>query len=492
MQKVERKQHRERKKSRRLLAAAAFLLLVCSITAAVLLSREPEKPPEREERHWGMLIDRQADELVSVTVQRRGDRPWTLLRTVSGILMPEDESGWTVAEQQDALLQESVTQLRYEEILTEDPAVYREEPESFGLAEPLVTVTARYTDGTETVLHIGNDTGLEDGWHYMTAEGDDRLYAVSSAVAEDLNVEYAVLRPVPRPEIYAALLDAITVMDGGKTAAEWKLQGQVTDRDAGSSWTVTVPFRYPADEEAVQNMKKSAENIRLGVYTAPATEENLAKYGFGASGRTLIFHMAAGSTGTVGETGVYDVTEHPESTVSISIGSDADELACYVRFGDEIYTVSTFTLSAFINADPMGTTARYPVLTPLDSLESVTVETNGGRSEYRLQEKENAEGEQESSRVCLLNGREIPWESFEAAYNRLLTVTFSGTLPDGAQWKEPYKKYTFRTLSGGTHTVALCDWDGMHDAVTVDGYTLFYLIRGGMTALPEDPGTESR
>ncbi len=494
MQKVERKQHRERRKNRWILPAAAFLLLACSITAAVLLFRAPEEAPEREERHWGMLIDRQADELVSVTVQRRGDRPWTLVRTVNGILMPENESGWTVAEQQDAILQESVTQLRYEEILTEDPAVYRDAPESFGLAEPLVNVTARYTDGTETVLHIGNDTGLEDGWHYLTVEGDDRLYAVSSAVAEDLNVEYAVLRPVPRPEIYSALLDTITVTDGGKTSAEWKLQGQVIDRDAGSNWTVTVPFRYPADEEAIQNIKKSAENIRLGVYTAPATEENLRQYGFNASGRTLVFHMAAGSTGTVGETGVYDVTEHPESTVSLSIGNDADELACYVRFVDEIYTVSTFTLSAFTSADPMGTTARYPVLTPLDSLESVTVEENGKRMEYLLQEKEqeDTQGEKERLRTCLLNGRDIPWESFEAAYNRLLTVTFSGTLPDGAQWENPYKKYTFRTLSGGTHTVELCNWDGMHDAVTVDGYTLFYLIRGGMTALPEDPGTESR
>ena len=50
--------------------------------------------------------------------------------------------------------------------------------------------------------------------------------------------------------------------------------------------------------------------------------------------------------------------------------------------------------------------------------------------------------------------------------------------------KEPYKKYTFRTLSGGTHTVFLRSWDDMHDAVTVDGSTLFYLIIGGMTDLP--------
>ena len=486
MQSVERKQHREGKPRRWILLAAAIVLLAGSVAAAVLLSRKPEEIP-KEESHWGMLIDRQAEELVSVTVQQRGKEPWTLVRTVNGNLMPENDEGWTVAEQQDALLQESVTQLRYEEILTEDPAVYRDDLESFGLAEPVITVTARYTDGTETVLHIGSDTGLEDGWHYMTAEGDDRLYAVSSAVAEDLDVEYAVLRPVPKPEIYAALLDTMTVSDGEKALCEWRLQGQVTDRDAESNWAVTVPFRYPADGEAIQNLKKSAENLRLGVYTAPATPENMERYGFENPQRILVFHMAAGSTGTVGETGVYDVQDHEESTVTFSIGNAADELSCYVLFGDEIYTVSTFTLSAFTEAVPMNTVAHYPVLTPLDSLESLTVEENGTVREYILSEKGKTEEGEEQTRKCLLDGQEIPWESFEAAYDRLLTVTFSGTLPENAQWNEAYKKYTFRTLSGGTHTVTLSDWDGIHDAVTVDGSTLFYLIRGGMTGLPEGP-----
>ena len=74
MQKVERKQHREGKPRRWIGLAAALVLLAGSITAAVLLSRKPEEVP-REEPHWGMLIDRQAEELVSVTVQRRGKNP---------------------------------------------------------------------------------------------------------------------------------------------------------------------------------------------------------------------------------------------------------------------------------------------------------------------------------------------------------------------------------------------------------------------------------
>ena len=116
--------------------------------------------------------------------------------------------------------------------------------------------------------------------------------------------------------------------------------------------------------------------------------------------------------------------------------------------------------------------------------------TDGETLEYTLRDREEAGEEAEGEnpgREVLLNGEEISWDVFEAAYDRLLTVTFSGTLPENAQWNEAYKKYTFRTLSGGTHTVTLSDWDGIHDAVTVDGSTLFYLIRGGMTGLPEGP-----
>ena len=85
---------------------------------------------------------------------------------------------------------------------------------------------------------------------------------------------------------------------------------------------------------------------------------------------------------------------------------------------------------------------------------------------------------------CMRNGEEIPYETFAAAYERMLTVTVSGKLPAGYAPEEAHTKYTFRTVSGGTHTVELCDFDGRHDAVTMDSHTMFYLIKHGMTDLP--------
>ena len=111
----------------------------------------------------------------------------------------------------------------------------------------------------------------------------------------------------------------------------------------------------------------------------------------------------------------------------------------------------------------------------------MTIERDGEIVAYTLNRTAGGDAENEEERVtCFRNGEEVSYEAFEAAYTRLLTVTVSGKLPAGAEWKEAHTKYTFRTLSGGTHTVELCDWDGVHDAVVMDGMCVFYLIKDGM------------
>ena len=104
---------------------------------------------------------------------------------------------------------------------------------------------------------------------------------------------------------------------------------------------------------------------------------------------------------------------------------------------------------------------------------------------YIIERVENTEeATAETEYRCLRNGEEISWDVFSAAWERLLTVTVSGRLPADYTKKETHTKYTFHSVSGGTHTVELSDYDGMHDAVTMDGHTRFYLIKGGMTELP--------
>ena len=500
MQKVERQKHGGRRRRRLTGVILCAVLLIACVTAGILLQRKAqEKPPESRQRIAGSITKRNKEELESITVIQRGKEAWTAVPETDGSLRLRPESddepdSWVVDEGIAKMLVDAAVNLTYEDVFTENREEWEPEKDAFGLDEPLITAIIRFTDGTGVTARIGNaaDPG-ENTHYYLTIDGDDRLYAVAAGTVEDLNTEKELLHPVTQPEIRAALLDRITVRNGdGSVKTEWTLQGRIEDQDAAENWQLTAPYTYPADYDAVKNLRDSAENLRVGIYIGNAEEAALKQCGLDKPAAIIELHMAEGSTGTVSESGIYDVEDREEQTVTLTIGARKSDMVAYVLFGEEIYTISFFSIDTFIKTDPMKTVARYAVATPLNSLDSVTVEKQGEETVQYILDRTAAdsgtestgENDGESRYRCLRNGEEISWDTFSAAWERLLTVTVSGRLPKDFERGEAHTKYTFRTVSGGTHTVELCDYDGMHDAVVMDGYALFYLIRGGMTALP--------
>ena len=500
MQKVERQKHKDRRRKRLTWVVLCAVLLAVCVTAGLLLKKEAGIMPDYTKRETsGSIINRSEDELKSMTVTRRGKAPWTLIRDEDGCLRllyegKSDPEPWTVDDSIGRHLADAAVNLTYEDVYTENREEWEPAAEAFGLDDPAVSAVFRYTDGTEITALIGHSSDPEgNSVYYMTVDGDDRLFAVSAGTVQDLDVDQELFHPVTRLEILSELLDRITVRDSdGNTRMEWALQGQITDRDAAENWLLTAPYVYPADYDVMKNMRDNAANLKLGVYIGEADEETLQRYGLKQPKAVIEMHMAAGSTGTVSDAGVYDVIDREEHTVTLTVGSDKSETMLYVLFQDEIYTITRFLLNVFLDTDPLSTVARYAVATPLNSLDSVTVEKQGEETvRYALEQTDietTEEGEAAGdSRRCTRNGEEIPYDAFEAAWERLLTVTVSGKLPTDYQPGEAHTRYTFRTVSGGIHTLELSDFDRMHDAVTMDGYTLFYLVKDGMTDLPSVP-----
>ena len=445
----------------------------------------------------GAITQRSREELDSVTITPRGGKAWTASRQQDGTLRLTTEAdgeteSWVIDEAIAERLQDAAVNLTYEDVFTENREDWEPEKADFGLDEPLITAVFRFTDGTEVTARIGDSADREDNAaYYLAVDGDDRLFAVAAGTVQDLSTEKELLHPVPRLEIRGALLDRITVKDGaGTTRTEWALRGKIDDQDAAENWLVTAPFTYPADYDAMKNLKDSAEKLRLGTYIGPAADESLTECGLKDPTAVLEMHLAKGSTGTVGAEGVYDVADWEERTKTLTLGKAKGEMVDYLLYEGKIYTISHFSVSTFTETEALSTAARYPVATPLNSLESVTVEAAGKEPVryglVRIDEEQQEDGTEkgEQNIRCLRNGEEIPYETFAAAYERMLTVTVSGKLPEGFVPQEAHTKYTFRTVSGGTHTVELCDFDGIHDAVKMDGYMLFYLIKDGMTELP--------
>lgn len=482
-----RKKRRNRKKT---LAFLLGILVAVSGGFAYLTLREKEPWPTQTD-HRGTIIDRETEEIAWLRISVRGREPWSAERNGEGELVIGDDGGWVLDATLGDKVEDALANLVYEDVLTENRADYQDRLEEFGLEEPALIAEVRYTDGTEMTIRVGNDSGLEDeDFCYMTVDGDDRLYAVAGSLVNDLQVEEALLHPVVQPEIQTARIDRITIRNAEEEiTGEWRLEGRITDTDAAENWKLTVPAVYPADQDIISDLKKNAGNLRLGLYVGEGTEENLEKYGLSKPARTIEIHMAAGATGRISGEGEYQVQEHEEETVVFLIGQTRNEMTDYCLYEGRVYTMNHFATAALTELSPLDTAARYPVTVALENLSSLEIiRLSGEKDVYELTRTLQGEADEEEKSktlvTCRKNGEEIDYEVFEAAYERLLTVDVSGQLPEGWKKLKTEMTYVFRTLGGRKTIVELSPFDAIHDAVTVDGCSLFYLIRNGMGQMP--------
>lgn len=483
------KAHSPAPEKRRLLLLAGALILLAVIAAAAVLMRQEEASDWPDPVPTGQTLFAYAPAQVSsITIRRREEAPWTLTQA-NGQLALDGDTAFPLSDAAAAALLDAACNLPCEAVLTEDPAEYSDHLADFGLDSPRYEAVITYTDGVTAHLAIGNPGAENNAWYYMTLRDDPRLFSFSRGMVEALFVSRDSLRETVSPQIHKARIDRIT-LTGPDSVIEWQLQGKITDPDAIDKWFITQPYSYPADAEAMSRLLSNLANLRLGAYVCPATEDNLTALGFDTPRLSIELHMAAGAIGVTNAEGAVDVTDYPASTVAFVIGGQQNDLVDYVRFGDAIYVSSHFTIGLFIDYDEAATMSRYPVLTALGNLASLTIETSDAATTYVLTRTEQVAANNEllldenGSPVydvaLTCNGQPASYEAFRIAYEALMLTTVSGALPEDAELTaQPHTVFTFTDVDNTVHTVALADFDALHDAVIVDGHAAFYLIKGG-------------
>lgn len=491
-------QHVEKKKPRTpLQRERLWLLLVCAMALAgvILLTWHMTRPepvtPSLTVNQPVPVFAHPSSDVTALTIHRSGEQPWTLVLDEStGCFRLTGEDGFLLSPVTTLELQQAAAVITCEQVISDDPAEYAALLPEFGLEPPDCTAIITFRDGTVRTLHTGSRTAHAPGCYYMRLEGDDRLFALSSGMVEALFVSQESLRDVSQPTIHKARIDRLTLRSGdGSIRAQWTLTCDVTASDAAERWLITAPFTYSADSQAMQNLLANAANLRLGAYVAPATPANLSLYGFDAPRQTIEIHMAAAAMGTTGFDGAYAVTDWPENTVTFTIGGARSDMVDYVLCGDAIYVSSHFTMGMFVTIDPAATMNRYPVLTALGNLASLTVEENGQTTTYTLTRTEQVapnndlvydeEGNLVWDVTVLRDGEPFSYDAFAAAYTRLSAISVAGSIPEGDTVDAaPHTIYTFTDVDGTVHTVALSSYGVLHDAVTVDGHQAFYIAKG--------------
>lgn len=471
---------------------AAIILLSVIIAAASVLQPQPTVEYAAPLDQSIVLYEYSYPELVSVTIRRGDEAPWTAIPHISEAFGEESvtiqgEDGFTLTWEESMEFLVSAVCITAEEVLTDNPAEYAGHLADYGLENPRYEARIRYADGTDITLRVG-DKGPDGDWRYMLISGDDRLFAFSNGSVEGLFVNRDTLRKVSQPDLHKARIDRITLTQGDRVS-QWTLDGHITDADAADKWRITAPFTYPADAAAMEQLLTSAANLRLSAYVAPATEDNLRRYGFDAPRLAIELHQDAGTIAVNSADGAAQAVDFPESTVTFVIGGEKTDLVDYVRCGDGIFLSSHFSVGLFLDYDVESTMSRYPVLTALGNLAALSIREGETVTEYILRRTEKVAAnnqlitDEDGNPVCDVtvtrNGEPIDYAAFEAAYNALALVSVSGRLPSPAGLPAPHTECTFTDVDGTVHTVSLATFDVLHDAVIVDGHAAFYLIKGG-------------
>lgn len=475
---------------RRIWLIGALLLLIAICAAYLLLGRTAdEASPVMAADKTVTLFDCDLSALSSVTIRRGEESPWTAIPASDGGMTLLGEDGFTLTAAESQAFVEALCHIEAEEVLTEDSSVYAAHLADFGLDVPRYEAEITCADGTVVRLRVG-DKSYEGAWRYLLLDDDARLFALSNGSVESIFVNRDTLRSVTQPTLHKARIDRIRLSDTKGLQAEWTLDGAITDTDATDHWQITHPMRYPADSTAMANLLANIANLRLGAYVCPATAETLTAHGFDTPRLTIDLHMAAGTIATTNADGAAITRDWPESTLTFVIGGERSDMVDYVLCGDSIYLSSHFTMGLFIDYDVTATMSRYPVMTALGNLASLSIREGEMTTAYVLSRTEQVaenndlvtddDGNPVYDVSVTRNGEPIDFAAFEASYNALTLVTVSGTLPANETITAlPHTVYTFTDVNGSVHTVALTTFDALHDAVSVDGHQAFYLIKGG-------------
>lgn len=482
------------KKSRRISPFPRWVwlvLLLAAGTGALLLLLSPKKLPQLPSAvTYGELYSHTPGEIASLSVTLRSGEAWTLNQSPDGTVLLDDHS---VALNQlrisDAF--NSAAVVSYEQILSNDPREYQEYLPEMGLDTPYISAIISYQDGIQVRLFIGDEVPGENGrWFYMRVEGDNRLFALDRGTVEGLAINRVNMLQVNQPVLHEGRIDRIAITNAKGQVHTWALQGNITDGNAADRWAMVSPIPYPADGTVMKNMRDHLSHLYIGPRVDAATPGSLTEYGFDHPQLQLTIHQQAGRTHSTGTSGAMEMTDHPESTLTLAVGNAKNDVLNYVMYEGHIHVMSRHITDALVKLKAAETLSHYLLHMDATSLSTLTVEQEDKQTVYRITRSERVSENNELVRdpqgkvqwdfTVTKNGTPMAWDTFSAWYDQLTQVQVSGLLdhPSHTPPAHWHTRIITEDIRGGRDEVVLSQLDGFQDTVTINGTAMFYLTQG--------------
>lgn len=309
------------KRGKRALILAGVLAVLVLVYVGVQkgVSSQPEAVTEESGSY--PLTSHTAEELTSLQwTSGDGEEQETLhFVKTDGQWRVEGDKAFPVKQDSVEGLAETLTALKADRKLENV-----EKPEDYGLLEPAFTLTAGWSDGTETVYFMGDETPFGDGYYLSLSGEDGTVYTVEDSLESAFSgtlLSFAQKEELPAVENVTRLTVGDTLdMEGTAETAE---------EEASLRW-IWKATGEKLDGSEVEALIDEAKNLSWTELKAVnADDEALSGYG-------LTDEQATAITLYDGETIVW----------KLLAGAEADEGGRYVRLPDSamVYTADVASL----------------------------------------------------------------------------------------------------------------------------------------------------
>ncbi len=345
-----------------LLLFAALVILLGAY--GVLVNRETETAVVDEESGTFELTEQTADELTSIS-WTQDETEYSFTRT-DGVWYVADNDSYPVAQEKIESLCEDLLEMKGNRKLenVSDLSIY-------GLTEPAFSITAAWSDGTQTVYSMGDATPFADGYYLTLEENASTVYTVSESLSDLFDAtmdDFTQTEDVPSAE------DVTRITIGSSLDAS--LQEESSTVNAAQLW-------YDANGNAldgVDDLVSAFGEIEwASVVEAVATEEQLTEW-------------------QLDDANAIAVTLYgDESNAEILFGTTDENGDYYARLpeSDMVYTVSADTASALINATSESMLSLALIETEYAQVQEAVFTV--GELNYTITEKAETETDAEES-----------------------------------------------------------------------------------------------
>ncbi len=417
-----------------LLLFAALVILLGAY--GVLVNRETETAVVDEESGTFELTEQTADELTSIS-WTQDETEYSFTRT-DGVWYVADNDSYPVAQEKIESLCEDLLEMKGNRKLenVSDLSIY-------GLTEPTFSITAAWSDGTQTVYSMGDATPFADGYYLTLEENASTVYTVSESLSDLFDAtmdDFTQTEDVPSAE------DVTRITIGSSLDAS--LQEESSTVNAAQLW-------YDANGNAldgVDDLVSAFGEIEwASVVEAVATEEQLTEW-------------------QLDDANAIAVTLYgDESNAEILFGTTDENGDYYARLpeSDMVYTVSADTASALINATSESMLSLALIETEYAQVQEAVFTV--GELNYTITEKAETETDAEESEDS--EETEEQEDPDETLWNQVIAVQATEMLNESASG-ESVLTIAVTAKNGNSATFTFAEYNAESYTVTDGSRTM--------------------